>query len=240
MVNQKVGLSYFSIDTDIELDDKISLIEAKHGSTGFTVIIKLLIKIYGDKGYYYKWNEKTKLIFSRRINIDYEKIDGIIKDAIDFELFDKKKFNKYGILTSKRIQEHYIEATKRRKTVELYKPFLVLNGQNDNLKRNNVRIMTENAIQFETNEMKGNEMRVNEIKKVKHFDFVFLTEEEYKKLIDKLGEDKTKIMIERLNGYIGQIGVKKASKKYVNHYHTILNWIRMEDDKKPKRDWKTT
>ena len=76
--------------------------------------------------------------------------------------------------------------------------------------------------------------------KIKYLDFVFLIEEEYKKLIDKLGKDKTQIMIERLNGYIGQIGIKKASKKYVSHYHTILNWVRMEDGKKPKEDWRIT
>lgn len=72
---RKRGLEYFSIDTDIELNDKIALIEAKHGAIGFTVLIKLLIKIYGDNGYYYDWNERTKLIFSRRINLDYEKVD---------------------------------------------------------------------------------------------------------------------------------------------------------------------
>lgn len=49
---RKKGLEYFSIDTDIEINDKIALIEAKRGAVGFTIIIKLLIKIYGDNGYY--------------------------------------------------------------------------------------------------------------------------------------------------------------------------------------------
>jgi len=68
-------------------------------------------------------------------------------------------------------------------------------------------------------------------KKVKYLDFVYLKEEEHKKLITQLGEDKTKKMMENLNYYIGQIGIKKASKKYVSHYFTILNWVRMEEDK---------
>jgi hypothetical protein len=70
-----------------------------------------------------------------------------------------------------------------------------------------------------------------DIDKEKHLDFVFLFQEEYEKLIEKLGESKTKEMIERLNGYIGQIGPQKA-KKYKSHYHTILNWNRKDGDQK--------
>lgn len=50
-----------------------------------------------------------------------------------------------------------------------------------------------------------------------------LTPEEFSKLQKNLGNQAT-VFIERLNGYIGQIGQAKASKKYVSHYHTILNW----------------
>lgn len=59
-------------------------------------------------------------------------------------------------------------------------------------------------------------------------EFVRLTEKEYNKLIDKIGLCKALEMIERLNDYIGQIGEKKASKKYVSHYYTILNWVRKD------------
>jgi len=233
MSNQKDGLDYFSLDTNIELDDKMSLIEAKHGHLGFYVIIKLLVKIYGDKGYYYEWNDKTQLIFSRRINTDYEKVIEIVNDAIDFELFNKKKFKKYGILTSKRIQKQYLDATKRRKKVELKKQYIVLNGQNDDIKRDNVYILAENddtLKQSKVKESKVKESKVNN--KNKHLDFVLLTEEEYKKLTDNLGKSKTEEMIKKLNNYIGSKG-----KKYKSHYYTILNWIRMEDDKNKKPNW---
>jgi len=144
-VPRKKGLEYFTIDTDIEISDKIALIEAKHGAVRFTVIIKLLIKIYGDNGYYYDWNERTKLIFSRRINLNYEKVDEIVKDAVKYEFFDKNKFKKYQILTSARIQDHYIHSTKRRKRVEVKRAFLVLNNQNDEIYRENVYILEENT-----------------------------------------------------------------------------------------------
>lgn len=144
MNNQKEGLDYFSLYTDIELDDKITLMEAKHGIEGFAIIVKLWAKIYGDKGYYYEWNERTKLIFSRRINIDYKKVEQVVEDAVEFSLFDKNKFKKYGILTSKKIQDHYLHSTRRRKKVEIKKAFLLLNGNNDNIKNNNVYILDDN------------------------------------------------------------------------------------------------
>ena len=53
--------------------------------------------------------------------------------------------------------------------------------------------------------------------------FVRLTAAEHEKLSEKL-KDRLDEMINRLNGYIGQIGEKKARAKYKSHYHVILNW----------------
>jgi len=55
--------------------------------------------------------------------------------------------------------------------------------------------------------------------KEKYKDFVLLTSEEYKKLIEKLGKNQTEDYIESLNDYLGSKG-----KKYRSHYHTILMW----------------
>ena len=55
-------------------------------------------------------------------------------------------------------------------------------------------------------------------------DFVYLTEEEHARLLNYYGKEHVNMMIERLNGYIGQIGEKKAKAKYTSHSHTIQNW----------------
>jgi hypothetical protein len=46
---------------------------------------------------------------------------------------------------------------------------------------------------------------------------------------EKLGEQLTGDLIERLDGYIAQIGVQVAAKKYVSHYDTMLNWHRKDE-----------
>lgn len=56
-------------------------------------------------------------------------------------------------------------------------------------------------------------------KKNLFLEFVYLTEEEHQKLIERLGDKDTRAYIERLNNYLGSKG-----KKYKSHYHTILNW----------------
>ena len=105
----KQGLDYFPLNTDISKDDKIALIEAKHGLTGFGIIIKLYEKIYYNKGYYYEWNEDAQLLFAKQVGLEIEKLEEIINDAIKWGLFDEKLFKKYKILTSRRIQKTFLE-----------------------------------------------------------------------------------------------------------------------------------
>lgn len=56
--------------------------------------------------------------------------------------------------------------------------------------------------------------------KIKYAEFVQMTEEEYKKLVEKYGEVKTKRMIEVLDNYKGSKG-----KAYKDDYRAILSWV---------------
>src|SRR3990167_9590389 len=57
------------------------------------------------------------------------------------------------------------------------------------------------------------------------FKKVSLTQEEHNKLISKIGENNTKILITELDGYIKSLG-KKGENKYSSHYAVIQNWAR--------------
>jgi len=57
-------------------------------------------------------------------------------------------------------------------------------------------------------------------------EFVYLTNDEHKKLLEKFGEEGTKDRIEKLNDYIGSKGAK-----YKSHYYTILNWANKDKEK---------
>ena len=58
---------------------------------------------------------------------------------------------------------------------------------------------------------------------------VFMTEQEYEKLVDRFGEEGTIDRIERLSLYKNSKG-----KKYKCDYSTILSWARRDDQKPPE------
>lgn len=139
---QKLGIDYFPLDVDIDQDDKIQLVEALHGTTGFAVIIKLFMRIYKE-GYFYKWTETEQLLFSRRVNVDINTLTEIVNDCIKYELFCPELYEKYRILTSAGIQQRYFEASKRRKSITVINQFLLVEPSkiiNANINRVNADI----------------------------------------------------------------------------------------------------
>lgn len=126
---QKAGIDYFPMDVDMDQDDKILLIEAEHGVEGFGILVKLLMKIYKE-GYYYEWTDKEQLLFSKRVNVDINRVNVVINSCLKWGFLDKTMFEKYCILTSSGIQKRYLEATSRRKKVEIVKEYCLVDINN--------------------------------------------------------------------------------------------------------------
>jgi len=121
----KPGIDYFSHDTDIFQDIKIKILKAKHGLIGYAVYIRLLEELYRENGYYLHITEDFNILFSSDNNISQDVYILILNDCIEKNLFDKKLYEKYEILTSCRIQDNYFSATERRKKVTLIKEYLL-------------------------------------------------------------------------------------------------------------------
>lgn len=132
---QKNGLDYFPLDVDIDQDDKVALIEAQHGITGFAIVIKLLMKIYKNS-YFYEWTEKEQLLFSKRVNVDINQVNVVINDCVKWGLFEDNLLKTHKILTSKGIQRRYLEAAGRRQKVEMSKEYLLLDKDIVNVYKN--------------------------------------------------------------------------------------------------------
>ena len=72
-------------------------------------------------------------------------------------------------------------------------------------------------------EIYGRELSIEEVQsggKLKYAEFVFMTESEYVKLVEKFGESGVGRCIEILDNYKGSTG-----KTYVSDYRAILNWV---------------
>lgn len=156
----KEGLDYFPLDVDIDQDDKIALIEASHGLEGFGIVIKLLMKIY-DNSYFYKWGEKEQLLFSRRVNVNINKVNEVINDCIKWELFSSILFEQYKVLTSKGIQKRYLEAAARRKEVKFYSEYMLLNGSEVKEYKNLVTVNINSVNDNISTQSKGKESKEN-------------------------------------------------------------------------------
>ena len=134
------GIPYFPLD--VHLDDKFELIEAEFGLTGFAVVVKLFQKIYGDNGYYCEWTYDVALLFARKIGLGVNAVSEILRASIKRGIFDSRLYEEYHILTSKGIQNRYLEAVSRRKKVEIQKAYLLVKVAQ---KYENVYILDENV-----------------------------------------------------------------------------------------------
>lgn len=136
----KEGLDYFTLDCC--MNDKIKLIEAEFGIKAFAIIVKLYQKIYSERGYYCEWNEDVALLFIASLGgnsgVSKSLIDVILSASIRRGIFSQELYEKFGILTSKRIQEQYFDAVSRREKVEVEKEYLLVKvGKNMVIVNNN-------------------------------------------------------------------------------------------------------
>lgn len=142
----KAGLDYFPLD--VCMDAKVELIEAEFGVTGFGVVVHLLQEIYGKAGYYIEWTEEVALLFARKVGLGGGVVSEIIEASIRRGMFDKEKYDKYRVLTSRGIQRRYFEAVTRRKVLEVdYNILLVDPAQicgNVDIRAKNANILSAN------------------------------------------------------------------------------------------------
>ena len=166
----KVELDYFPLDC--RLNDRMKLIEAEFGLAGFAIIIKVFQKIYGGKGYYCEWNEEVVLLFAREINAGGNTVSEVIEGALRRGIFSKELYEKYGILTSERIQKTYFDAASRRDCIEIDDRYLLISHTllPENVSINGVNV-DKNPVNVGDNpqkkrkERKREEKKLNEIKR---------------------------------------------------------------------------
>lgn len=244
----KQGLDYFPLDVDIDSDDKTAMIEALHGIEGFGIVVKLLMKIYKE-GYFYEWNKREQILFSKRVNVDINKLIEVVNDCINEGLFNKDMYDEHKILTSKGIQKRYLEAIKRRKEVVFLDKYYLIDDikpivgtsnlsvflVDENNNRVNVNINSVNgniSTQRKGKQNKEKENREEKIKepkkpkpkkevpKIQYAEFVHMKEDEYKKLVEEHGQDSVNEMVKVLDNYKGASG-----KTYKSDYRAILQWV---------------
>jgi hypothetical protein len=231
----KSGLDYFPLDVD--MDDKIELIEAKHGLVGFGVIIKLLQAIYKN-GFYLEASDDRLLLMSKRINVNINELNAIIADAITRKLFDEKIYNKFNVLTSCGIQKRYAEAIKRRKEITVDKKYCLICFETVCGDRVNVNINKENVDINSENDDSSTQRKVKESKDIYPSNFLKFWNH-YPKKIGKGAALKAYQTIKEpkpsLSTILQSIELHKTTEqwktmRYIPNPATWLNQRRWEDE----------
>ena len=163
----KSGIDYFPLD--VILDEKFELIEAEFGLTGFGVIVRLLQEIYGKAGYYIEWTTEVALLFARKVGLGGNVVSEIVEASIRRGMFDREKYEKYHVLTSRGIQKRYFEAVSRRKVLEVDENILLVNVAllcpNVDIRAKNVNIFSKNANISEQSKVEESRVKESKVEK---------------------------------------------------------------------------
>ena len=167
MANLKVTLDYFP---HCERTRAMQLIGAEYKEKGDSVMWTVFEEIYmHGGGYFCEWNSDVALMFTQQpwLSVGVSVVLEIVNSMMKRGILNKDMFDKYGILTSKEIQETYFEAVKRRKNVTAVKEYLLIEVSQ---KYDNVNIISQNVNIIEENvnilkQIKEKEIKRNKIKK---------------------------------------------------------------------------
>ena len=121
------GIEYYPLDVDFMNDIKIRKIMKSCGPNSIAIIILLLGNIYGDEGYFMKWDEDVCFLVADEVGAKEVYVKEVLKKCLQVDLFSNELFEKYKIITSKGIQKRFFEITKRRKRENLIDEYLLVN-----------------------------------------------------------------------------------------------------------------
>ena len=168
----KIGLNYFPFDVDFFNDEKIELISAKNGDISELVIIKLLSRIY-RQGYFIHWDEDVSFLYAKKFGSDISQdlIKKTVDESLKQKLFSEKLFKKYSILTSRGIQYRFIEATKRRKKIDIVEEYLLIPIDDVHTVNDNVNILIQNTRNGTQSKVKESRVNYKETFKIFYADY---------------------------------------------------------------------
>ena len=226
----KEGLDYFSLDC--HFNDAMKLIKAEFGLIGVGIVVTLWQKIYGERGYYARWDSDVALVFSSENGVGVNVVHEVVSACMRRGIFDRDLFEQYGILTSDGIQKRYAEATARRGSKKIDGRYLLITIPSKRVivYKNSV-IDDKNAENVDDNpQSKVEESKVNTHTNAHargKYSNVILTEDEYRAVC---------AMIPDADAYIDRFSEKLASRgyRYDDHYAAIMSWWQ-EDKKKDGR-----
>jgi len=159
----KKGLDYFNID--INQEDNLTLVEAKHGVEGYGLVVKLWRKIYQIDGYFCKWDEKNILLFAKEVGMPADAVKLIVNTCFEEEIFNLEMYLNHKILTSSGVQKRWkkivTEAKRKGCKIEGKYSLLKLIPEKKGFLPGKLGFPPEETTQRKGTKLTGNEIKGN-------------------------------------------------------------------------------
>lgn len=163
----KQGIDYYPMDVNFLNDIKVRKVLRGCGAQSMAVILYLLGNIYRDEGYYMRWDdEEDPFLVSDVVGVSEGAVRETIKKSLQVEFFDSKLFEKESILTSKGIQERFMEATVRRISVNIKAAYWLLDKTGANMVVEKINVY-RNSINVDNNSKNVDDNRQSKVKESK-------------------------------------------------------------------------
>ena len=233
----KDGVDYFPMDTGFyKNDDKVRLLRAEFGAKGMYLLNYLLCEIYGQNGYFLKWDNNKCFLVSdgAGCGCNPEFISEFISGALRCSLFDERVFKVFGVLTSAGIQRRYLRMLNSRDYIVIFQEYWLLDV-ND---KKDVPTGVLNKLAFKKVSCKGNgfKNKGNSVKTKGN------TQSKGKDTIISQRESKRNNAppsLKEIEDFCSQENIKINSKKFY-YYYNSKNWIGIYDWKSKIREWSVT
>ena len=240
----KQGLDWVGWDTRLlEDDERIDSLVDSQGWAGFGIYFYLCQKGYATSGYFYRWNYANSATTARKMGggIKSDTVKQVVSLCLRIGLFDKRLFDREGILTNKNMQERYMIAVEKRsergRTVESKywlldpketKPYVIVSKNSHSLPEN-----TQNLPENTTKVSKVKESKVKEsmcVWKLSCIDGSFaVTKEFYDELTHTYPEMDVDKSLKKLTDYLYANPEKQGYRKSAKGY--ISMWLRDDNEK---------
>ena len=163
----KQGIDYYPMDVNFLNDIKVRKVLRGCGAQSMAVILYLLGNIYRDEGYYMRWDdEEDPFLVSDVVGVSEGAVRETIKKSLQVEFFDSKLFEKESILTSKGIQQRFMEATSRRISVNIKAAYWLLDKTGANMVVEKINVY-RNSINVDNNSKNVDDNQQSKEKKSK-------------------------------------------------------------------------
>lgn len=148
----KTSLNYRPLNIGFDTTEK--LIRHECGSLRMAILIALVSKIYGDMGYFTKFDESALKLFTSDEQFKERDVRLVLNSALKYGYFDKELYKCYNILTSKDIQEVYLLCCAKRRVIDLTLEYLCVNLNSYTEKfKNKLTVSTLDSIPVEVDDI---------------------------------------------------------------------------------------